>query len=213
MIPPQPDREKLLRRGILLEYFTVGYNVLEGIVAIGIGVAAGSVALVGFGVDSLIEIVAAVALLWRLISEKRGTRGEDAHFELERRALYVVGLTFFALAIYIVAEAGYNLFRGEGAQQSVAGIVLAALSVLIMPLLAVGKQRVAASLGSRALASDAKETWICSYLSVVLLFGVTLNWLYGWSWVDSVAALAMLPLIVKEGLEAWEEAREEQDED
>lgn len=203
-------RNALLRRGILLEYFTIGYNTVEAVVAVGAGLAAGSIALVGFGLDSLIEITAGATLLWRLKRERRSGAldGED-HSSLERRALFIVGLTFFALAVYILIEAGYNLISGKEAETSNLGLILAIASIIIMPVLALSKQRVARSLGSKALAADAKETWICSYLSVVLIAGLGLNAALGWSWADPLAALAMLPLVLSEGWEAIEEARDE----
>lgn len=200
-----------LKRAVRLEYFTVGYNILEALAAVGAGIAAGSIALIGFGLDSIIEVTAAGALLWRLKKELRTGEDftEDELSAVERKALFVVGLTFFALAAYILVEAIYNLAAGRQAEESTIGIIVAALSLAIMPLLALLKQRTARALGSKALASDAVETWICSYLSVVLLAGLALNALFGWSWADPIAALAMLPLIIKEGFEALEEAREE----
>lgn len=207
------DRRPLLRRAVWLEYFTVGWNVVEAVIAVTAGIIAGSIALIGFGLDSLIEVTAAAALLWRLKKELRGGElSDDEHSALERRALLVVGLTFFALALYILIEAGYNLASGREAAESPVGIALAAVSLAVMPALALAKQRLARRLKSSALASDAMETWICSYLSLVLLVGLGLNVLFEWGWADSLAALAMLPLIVKEGWEAIEEAREEEDE-
>lgn len=174
------------------------------------GIAAGSVALVGFGLDSGIEVVAGGAVLWRLRRElrPRGSAGEAGHAAREKKALYIVGLTFFALAFYILLEAGYNLITGHEAEESPVGIVLAAVSLGVMPLLAFLKQRTGRLLGSKALESDAVETWMCTYLSLVLLAGLALNAALGWSWADSIAALAMLPLITREGMEAIEEARE-----
>lgn len=202
-----------LIRAVRLEYFTVGYNIIEAGVAVGAGIAAGSIALVGFGLDSIIEVTAAAALLWRLKKELRTGESfsEDDHSAVERKALLVVGLTFFALAAYILTEAIYNLASGKQAQESILGIVVAILSLLIMPALAIFKKATARALGSKALASDAMETWLCSYLSLVLLAGLALNALLGWSWADPVAALAMLPLVIKEGFEAIEEAREDEE--
>ncbi|MHB1150657.1 MAG: cation diffusion facilitator family transporter [Thermoleophilia bacterium] len=204
-------RSSLLARGILLEYFTIGYNAIEGFVAIGAGLLAGSIALVGFGLDSLIEITAGGALLWRLKKEARLGHAitDDDHSAMERRASLIVGVTFFLLAIYILIEAAWKLLTGVSAEESTVGIIVAALSLAIMPVLAFSKQRVAKALSSKALASDAMETWVCSYLSLVLLIGLGLNALFGWSWADPLAALAMLPLIVKEGREALEEARDD----
>ncbi|MHB1056221.1 MAG: cation diffusion facilitator family transporter, partial [Thermoleophilia bacterium] len=134
---------------------------------------------------------------------------DDDHSAMERRASLIVGVTFFLLAIYILIEAAWKLLTGVSAEESTVGIIVAALSLAIMPVLAFSKQRVAKALSSKALASDAMETWVCSYLSLVLLIGLGLNALFGWSWADPLAALAMLPLIVKEGREALEEARDD----
>lgn len=204
-------RGYLLRRGMWLEYFTIGYNTLEGLVAVGAGIAAGSIALVGFGLDSVIEIAAGSALLWRLKHEREAgpELSEEEHSTLERRALYIVGITFFALAAYILAEVGYKLFSGNEAEESTVGIIVAVASLVIMPALALLKRRTALALGSRALAADAVETWMCSYLSLMLLAGLVMNAAFGWGWADSIAALAMLPLIIKEGREALGEAREQ----
>ena len=206
-----PQRSTLLARGVALEYFTIGYNALEALVAVTAGVIAGSVALVGFGLDSVIEIAAGTTLLWRLKGEARigAAISEEEHSALERRALLIIGLTFFALSAYIAIEAGYKLLTGGGAEESTAGIILAAASLAIMPLLAFLKQRTARGLKSQALAADAMETWVCSYLSLVLLAGLGLNAAFGWGWADPLAALAMLPLVIREGWEALEEAREE----
>lgn len=204
--------EKLHRRGLRLEWFTVAWNVAEAFVAIGAGIIASSVALVGFGVDSGIEVISAVALLWRLhqagaraSAEERGTA--------ENRALYLVAATFFLVAAYITYEAVGALFAGEGPESSTVGLVLSILSLLIMPALAYGKQRTGQELVSRALQADAAETWVCSYLSLALLAGVGLNAAFGWWWTDSVGALAMLPVILWQGWETLGEAQEDVDED
>ncbi len=205
MTPPGlQDRTLLLNRGIRLEYLTIAYNGFEAVIAVAAGLAAGSVALVGFGFDSMIEIAAGATLLWRLKREVRlgDELNEDEHSSMERKASFIIGVTFFALAAYILVEAGYKLIAAEGTGESPVGIVLAAVSLAIMPFLAFSKQRVATALGSRSLASDAKETWVCSYLSLVLLAGLLLNAVFGWSRADPIAALAMLPLVLKEGLEA-----------
>jgi len=202
------QRRRLLhRRALRLEYFTIGWNVLEAIVAIGAGVVAGSVALVGFGVDSGIEVISAVGLLWRL-----RTAGPDAtvaeESAAERRALYIVAATFFLLAAYIAYEAGMALLGREEPDRSTVGLVLSVLSLLIMPLLAWWKQRTGRQMHSRALVADSVETWVCSYLSLALLAGVGLHQLFGWWWADAVGALAMVPVIVWQGWETLGEARE-----
>jgi len=194
------NRVALLRRGVALEGVTVGYNALEGVIAIVAGLAAGSVALTGFGIDSVIEVTSGVVLWWRLRAELGAARVGPA---VEARAARWAGVLLLALAVYIVVESGRRLLTGDRPGESVVGIVLTALSLIVMPLLARAKLRVAASLGSRALRADAHETIVCAWLSATTLLGLGLNALLGWWWADPVAALAMLPLIVREGVEAW----------
>lgn len=202
------SRTTLLRRGLRLEALTISWNVVEAGVAIGAGVIAGSVALVGFGLDSTIETIAATALYVRLRAEMKGASEEEAEAH-EVRALRIVGITFFALALYIVYEAGSTLWLQEAPEASPIGIGLAILSLLVMPLLAWAKLRTGQALESRALIADAKETIACSYLSFTLLVGLGANALLGWWWADPVAALAMLPWVIREGREALEEASSE----
>jgi divalent metal cation (Fe/Co/Zn/Cd) transporter len=204
------DREGLLRTGLRLEVFTVGWNAIEAVVAIGAGVVAGSVALVGFGLDSVIESVSGVALYHRLRSELRDG-GVIENENRERRALYFVGASFFLIAAYVFYEAVVALRRREAPEHTAVGIVLAIVSLIVMPLLGWSKARTATRLHSRALAADAKETFVCSYLSFALLLGLGMNAWLGWWWADPVAGLAMLPLIVHEGKEAIETAREHVD--
>jgi cation diffusion facilitator family transporter len=204
-------QERLHRRGLRLEWFTVAWNILEAFVAIGAGLIAGSVALVGFGVDSGIEVIAAVALLWRLY--RAGPRADaKERGAAEKPALYVVAATFLLLAVYISYEAVSALIAREGPETSAVGIVLSILSILIMPALAYGKQRTGWEMGSRALQADAVETWVCAYLSLALLAAVGLYAAFGWWWVDGIGALAMLPVILWQGWETLEEAREEGEE-
>jgi cation diffusion facilitator family transporter len=203
-------REQLHRRGVRLEWFTVAWNVVEGVVAIGAGVATGSVSLIGFGADSFIEVISAIALLWRLRKAGPNASAEERG-EAERRALYLVAATFFLLAAYIAYEAAGALLSGEGPEDSTVGLVLSVVSLLVMPALAYGKQRTGREMGSEALEADAVETWVCSYLSLALLAGVGLNAAFGWWWADPVGALAMLPVIVWQGWETLGEAREERE--
>jgi len=193
-------RVAALRQGITLEGVTVGYNALEGLVAIGAGIAAGSVALTGFGIDSVIEVTSGALLWWRLRVELGLAPLGPA---VERRAARGAGFLLLALGVYIVTDSAWVLLTGSRPESSLIGIVLTAISLIVMPLLARGKLRVAASLGSRALRADAQETIVCAWLSVTTLLGLGLNAVLGWWWADPVAALAMLPLIVREGLEAW----------
>jgi divalent metal cation (Fe/Co/Zn/Cd) transporter len=205
-------KERLHRRGVRLEVFTVAWNVVEAVVAVGVGIVVGSVALVGFGVDSGIEVVSAVALLWRLL--KAGPHASvPEESAAERKALYLVAATFFLLALYILYEAVGALISGEGPESSIVALVLSAVSLVIMPALAYLKGRTGREMGSRALVADSKETWVCSYLSLALLLGVGLNVLFGWWWADSLGALAMLPVIIWQGWETLQEAREGDDDD
>jgi cation diffusion facilitator family transporter len=181
-------------------------------VAIGAGLIVGSVALVGFGVDSGIEVISAVALLWRLYRAGPNASAEE-HGEAEKRALYLVAATFFLLAAYILYEAIGALLSGKGPENSTVGLVLSVISLVIMPVLAYGKQRTGREMGSEALQADAVETWVCSYLSLALLAAVGLNAAFSWWWADPVGALAMLPVILWQGWETLEEAREEGEEE
>jgi divalent metal cation (Fe/Co/Zn/Cd) transporter len=190
---PLERRRGLHRRALWLEYFTVGWNVIEAVVAIGAGLIAGSVALIGFGVDSGVEVISALGLLWRL--RKAGPDATVAEESAaERGALYIVATTFFLLAAYISFEAITALISREAPETSTVGLVLSVLSLLIMPALAWWKQRTGREMGSRALVADAAETWVCSYLSLALLAGVGLYFLFDWWWADAVGALAMLPV-------------------
>ncbi len=192
------SRAALLRRGRTLEYATVGYNVLEGVIAIGSGVLAGSIALVGFGIDSGIEVLSGLILLWRLNTR----RDEEEREQVEARALKLVGWSFLLLAAYVALDAAMSLVRRQAPEESAIGIALAAVSVVVMPLLVRAKRRVAAQLSSRALAADSKQTELCTWLSAILLGGLVLNALAGWWWADPVAALIMVPIIGNEGVEA-----------
>jgi divalent metal cation (Fe/Co/Zn/Cd) transporter len=195
---------------VRLEWFTVSWNVAEAVIAVTAGIIAGSVALIGFGVDSSIEVISAVGLLWRLRSA-----GPDADVAEEgaadKRALYVVAATFFLLAAYIIFEAVTALLNREEPLTSPVGVVLSVVSLVIMPVLAYAKQRTGGEMGSQALVADSKETWVCSYLSLALLLGVGAFALFGWWWADPLAALAMLPVIVWQGWETLNEAREHDD--
>jgi divalent metal cation (Fe/Co/Zn/Cd) transporter len=184
-----------IRAGRRLEYFTLGWNLLEAAVAVGAGIFAGSIALVGFGVDSLIESLSGATLLWRLQSHEADERREQL-------ALRLVGVSFLVLAAYVAFEAVKSLYLRELPEASIVGIVLAVLSLIVMPLLARAKRKVATRLESRALHADSRQTDLCAYLSAILLGGLGLNALVGWWWADPVAALIMVPIIAREGVEA-----------
>ena len=171
-------RERLHRRGVGLERFTVAWNIAEAAVAVTVGALSRSVALLGFGVDSGIEVMAASALLWRFRSAGPASRA-DVHGRAEARPLYFVSTTFFFLGVYIAVESLVALARGKEAERSIAGVTLAAISLVVMPALAYAKQRTGRALASRALQADAIETWVCAYLSLALLVGVGLNAAFG----------------------------------
>jgi divalent metal cation (Fe/Co/Zn/Cd) transporter len=190
-------RSSLVQRGLRLNYLTIGYNALEATVALAAGIVAGSVALVGFGVDSVIEVTASLAAQWRLRADLDPVRRE----RVEHLTVRIIGGTFLALAAYVAYESVNTLVKREEPDGSVVGVILLALSVVVMPLLARAKRQVAGGLGSSALTADARQTSLCAYLSVIALGGVGLNTLLDWWWADPVAALGMVPIIVKEGLE------------
>jgi len=184
--------------GRRLEYFTIGWNLTEALVGIGAGWLAGSVALVGFGADSVIESLSGGVLLWRLASPHQDE-------SRERLASRLVGVSFFLLAAYVLYESLAALLRREAPASSPVGIGLAAVSLVVMPLLARAKRRVAAAIQSRALVADSRQTDLCAVLSAILLGGLGLNALLGWWWADPLAALAMVPLIALEGRKAWQQ--------
>lgn len=191
------ERAVVVKRGRLLEHLNILWNSLEGIISIGAGLFAGSIALIGFGFDSLIEVSSGAALLWRLHLD-----APERRERAEQLALKVVGTSFLLLGAYVTLDALKSLIQRELPKASYIGIGIAALSLLVMPYLARAKRRVAASINSRALKADSRQTDICAYLSAILLAGLLLNALLGWWWADPVAALVMVPIIAKEGVEA-----------
>jgi len=191
------DRAETARRGRRVEYFTIAWNSLEGMVAVFAGLVAGSISLVGFGIDSFIEVTSGAALLWRMSVDADVDRRERN----ERLALRTVGLCFIALAAYIAYESIGDLTRRQAPEHSIPGIVLACVSLLVMPLLSRAKRKIGTALGSAAMHADAKQTDFCVYLSAILLGGLLLNALFGLWWADPVAALIMTPIIAKEGFE------------
>lgn len=192
------NRSQLVQRGRTLEYFTVAYNTAEGTISVIAGLIAGSVSLVGFGLDSLIEVTSGAALLWWLHNDLNESRREAA----ERITLSVVGWCFIALGVYILLDSIFALVHHETPERSLLGIAIAAASVVVMPLLARAKRQVAAGLGSAAMKADSRQTDFCMYLSAILLGGLLLNSLLGWWWTDPVAGLVMVPIIAKEGIDS-----------
>jgi divalent metal cation (Fe/Co/Zn/Cd) transporter len=192
--------QRWTRIGLYLVVATMAYNIVEAGVALWSGAETDSIALVGFGLDSLIETMAAGVLLWRL---RLKTRSADPEYEetVERRVQRFVGGTFLALALYVLGQAGWMLWRQEAPSESLIGILLALASLVLMPLAAIGKLRASRIIGSGALRAEAKETLACSYLSLSLLLGLAANATAGWWWADPLAALCMVPWLVKEGVE------------
>lgn len=190
-------RTTISQRGKRLEYFTIAWNSLEGLVAVIAGAISGSISLVGFGIDSFIEVTSGATLLWRMAVDADVEKREHN----ERRALRIVGYCFLALAAYVSYESISELWRKQAAEHSIPGIVLACVSLIVMPLLSRAKRTVGNALGSAAMHADAKQTDFCVYLSAILLVGLLLNALFGLWWADPIAALIMAPIIAKEGLE------------
>lgn len=195
-ITPTPARRAVLnRRSLLLAYATAGYNLLEGLIAVTAGAVASSAALFGFGLDSFIEVSSALVVIWQFRSRLPESR--------ERMALKLIAVSFFALAAWIIIDAVRHLFGDEQAEVSAVGIGLAAVSVVVMPLLVWAKRRTGRELNSATVVADSVQTLLCTYLSAVLLVGLLLNWAFGWTWADPVAALIIAGVAIKEGVEAW----------
>ncbi|MEU8664895.1 cation transporter [Actinoplanes philippinensis] len=193
---PGPRRRATLTRRIrLLVAVTIGYNVVEAVVALSAGAAAGSTALIGFGLDSVIEVSSATAVAWQFAGHDPQRR--------ERAALRVIAVSFFALAAYVTVESVRGLVSGVDAGHSPVGLALAALSLAVMPGLSHAQRRAGRELGSRTAVADSRQTLLCTYLSAVLLAGLGLDSLFGWSWADPVAALVIAAVAVKEGRDAW----------
>jgi divalent metal cation (Fe/Co/Zn/Cd) transporter len=194
------ERAGVIRRGLLLEYFSLGWNLIETFVGMAAGIAAGSVALIGFALDSVVESSSAAILIWRLRNE--GTAKWDVE-SIERRAVRLVAVAFWALATYVGTKAVVDLINTNEPEESIAGIVLAVVSLVVMPLLAARKRVAARALDSRAMHADSSQTTLCTYISAFLLVGLGANALLGWWWADPVAGLAIAALAAREGFELW----------
>lgn len=186
-----------VRRGLRLEYLTVAYNLLEAVVALVSGGLVSSIALIGFGVDSVIETFSGVVMLWRLRQDTHAQREA-----IEKRALRWIGVSFLLLAAYVAYESLESLLRREAPERSIPGILLAVSSLIVMPILARKKRRVGGNLNSAAMVADSRQTELCSWLSAILLAGLLLNAAVGWWWADPVAGLCMVPIIAREGIQA-----------
>jgi len=193
--PPGPRRTTLQHRIRLLVAATITYNVIEAVVALAEGTRVSSSALIGFGLDSIVEISSAAAVAWQFSAKDPATR--------EKPALRFIAMSFFALAAYVAVDALLSLLGVREAQPSLIGIVLAAASLVIMPVLSLAQRRAGRELGSLSAVADSKQTLLCTYLSAILLAGLALNSLWRWSWADPVAALGIAAIAVREGLNAW----------
>jgi len=191
-------RAAIVQRGRRLEYFTIVWNLLEGLIAVAAGALAGSISLLGFGMDSFIEVASGAALLWRMAVDS-DVRRRELH---EKRAQQAVGICFLALAAFLAYQSAADLWFQRAPEHSVPGIVLACVSLLVMPVLSRAKRKVGSALGSAAMHADARQTDFCAYLSAILLGGLLLNALLGIGWADPLAALVMTPIIAKEGIDA-----------
>jgi divalent metal cation (Fe/Co/Zn/Cd) transporter len=193
--PPGTRRATLQRRIRLLVAATITYNVIEAVVALAEGTRISSPALIGFGLDSVVEISSAAAVAWQFSASNPETR--------EKTALRFIAFSFFALAAYVSVDAVLSLFGVGEARPSLIGIVLAAASLVVMPVLSLTQRRAGRELGSLSAVADSKQTLLCTYLSAILLVGLVLNSLWGWSWADPVAALGIAAIAVREGVNAW----------
>ena len=197
MVEVDIGRQAVADRGKRLEYFTIAWNCLEGLIAVVAGAIAGSISLVGFGIDSFIEVTSGATLLWRMAVDS----DEQDRERNERLSLRIVGGCFLVLSAYIAYESITDLIGRKGPERSVPGIILACVSMVVMPILSHAKKDVGRKLGSAAMNADAKQTDFCVYLSGIMLAGLLLNAVLGWWWADPVAALIMVPIIAKEGVD------------
>lgn len=195
VLEASPPRERLNRRARQLAWATIGYNAVEGIVAVAAGAMAASPALISFGLDSAIEVSSAVAVAWQF--------GHHAPAERERRTLRLIALSFFALAVWVTVDAVRSLLDAGQATPSAVGIALTAASLVVMPALTLAKRRTGRALGSATVVADSTQTLLCTYLSAIVLAGLVANATLGWSWADPVAALAVAAIATREGFQAW----------
>jgi len=197
MVEATVDRQAIAKRGTRLSYFTIAWNSLEGLIAVAAGAVAGSISLVGFGIDSFIEVISGTTLLWRMTVDADVQRRDRN----ERLSLRIVGICFFFLAVYVAYESCSDLISMKVPGHSISGIILACISLVVMPILSRAKKKVGYELRSAAMNADARQTDFCVYLSAILLSGLLLNATLGWWWADPAAALIMVPIIAKEGLD------------
>lgn len=200
------EKARLYRKGLALEYFTVGYNIIEAVLSIVFGRIAHSIALVAFGLDSIVESLSGFVLIWRL--RQHGKISVEEEERVERRAMRFVALTFFILGLYVLFQSVKKLVLKEIPDPSLPGIIIALVSMIIMPVLSFLKHQTGQQIESSALMADAKETLACSFLSVALLLGLGFNYVFGWWFADAVAGIAIVFFLFWEGGESWKEASE-----
>jgi len=201
----------LQKKALILSWFTVGYNVIEGIVSITAGVMSDSIALAGFGLDSFIESLSGGIMIWRFSRRSSGNPGDET--AIENRAVRLVGITFFIFALYVLYESGSKLILREQPEPTLFGLAIALVSAIVMPVLYILKYRTGTALGSRALIADSKETLTCEFLSLSLLIGLGLNYLYGLWWADPAVGFIIVGFLVYEGFETLEEDDDDVDDD
>jgi cation diffusion facilitator family transporter len=198
--------ERLYRKALFLEYFTVGYNLLEAFVSILFGTMANSIALIGFGLDSIVESLSGMVMVWRL--RKHGKISPEQEERIEKKAQRFVAITFFILGGYVLYESIGKLTRREIPEPTLPGIIIALVSMIVMPILMVQKYRTGQSINSKALIADSKETLACAFLSVALLIGLGTYYLFGFWQADPVVGIIIVVFLVREGIENWRESRE-----
>ncbi len=201
------NADRLYKKGLRLEYFTVGYNILEAVASIVFGSIAGSIALIGFGLDSIVESLSGLVLIWRL--RQHGKISEAAEERIEKRAIKFVAITFFILGSYVLFESVKKLVVTEIPEPSLPGIIIATLSTIIMPILTWQKYKTGKQINSRALVANSKETLACTFLSVALLLGLGANYLFGFWQADPIVGLIIVLFLFREGWEGWKESSEE----
>jgi divalent metal cation (Fe/Co/Zn/Cd) transporter len=201
--------DRLYKKGLYLEYLTVGYNFFEALASVGFGSLASSIALIGFGLDSIIESLSGLVLVWRL--RQRGKISKEEEERVERRAIRLVAVSFFVLGLYVLEESVRRLVIGEVPETSLPGIFIAIASLIFMPLLAWQKIKTGRAIGSRALVADSRESIACGFLSLALLIGLGANYLFGFWQADPIAGLVIVFFLFREGWEGWKDASEEQD--
>ena len=201
--------DKLYKRGLLLEYFTVGYNIIEAIVSIAFGGMVNSIALIGFGLDSIVESLSGLVLIWRLRQHQKVTEEEEER--VEKKAMKFIAITFIVLALYVLFQSVKKLVFQEIPYPSLPGIIIAIASIVVMPTLTLQKYRIGKKINSKALIADSKETLACFFLSLALLLGLGLNYLSGFWQADPIVGIIIVVFLLREGIESWKESNEKEE--